>query len=334
MTALVNDATIPRAERADAWVHLAAIARLGGDHNRATEAVDQALELAVDSVPARLQRFLVLVERNIASSARLEFEALRGKLGDPQLEAALDGRLMLAENRLEEAIRTLAAVYEADPRRVDALLLAGAAAARARKDGKAWELCLKKGLRADPHVYPVASLTRFPVRPLDLLKSATGAYEALSTSSEEDPNPALCGGLVAWFSGDLSAADRAFSRVSSIDPRNADAYAYRALIALNRKDVAGAAKLVARGLDSSKSNALVYLAQAQLAALLNKPDAEKTAANQALKVNGSLLSARTSLGEAEARLKQPEEARRALTNVLLMDPLFRDAKRVLYKQEL
>lgn len=334
LTALVNDQSIPRAERGDGYVHLAIIAHIAGDATRAEDAIEKALESNAGSIPARLQKFLLLVDRNVTSSARLELDALKGKLNDSALEAVLEGRLLLAENHPEEAAKLLAATWESTPRRVDALLLGGAAAARARKEGRAWELCLKKGLRADPRVTPIPPLTHLYVRPADLLKAAVGAYEALSPNSDEDPNPALCEGLVAWFSGDLTAADRAFTRVNSIDPRSADAYAYRAYVALLRRDVGGANKLLARGLDSSKLSGNVYLGQALLAAQLNKPDTEKTAAHDALRQNPALLSAKTLLGEAEAKLGDAVSARQGLTTVLLADPLFRDAKRVLYKQGL
>jgi tetratricopeptide (TPR) repeat protein len=212
--------------------------------------------------------------------------------------------------------------------------LAGAAAAKARKDGRAWEFCLKKGLRADPFVRPLPVLSNLTVRPADLLKPALGAYEALSPKSEEDPNPSLCEGLVAWFAEDLTLAEKAFARVNVIDGRNADAYAYRSLIALARHDLAGAARLAGKGLDSSKSNALVHLAQGQVLMQSNRPDAAKTSAANALKANPSLVAGKVLEGEADARLKQNDEARRLLTTVLLNDPLYREAKRVLYKYQL
>ena len=330
---LTTAAELPASERADAWVHLGIIRRLSSEPQKAVEALDHALELRADLVSARLQKFLVLADRGVVSSARLELDALKGKLQDPALEATLEGRLLIAENRLDEALSTLSEVADKDPRRVDALLLAGAAAAKARKDGKAWELCLRRGLKADPRVRPVPSITQLYVRPADLLRPAFGAYERLA-SGDEDPNPLLCEGLVAWHSEDLPSAERAFSRVNSIDPANADAYAFRAMIALARKDFAGATRLAARGVDSNRTNALAYAALGLAQLQASHPDAAKASANLALKNNASLLLAKTVLGEATARLNDAEEARRILTGVLLSDPLYRDAKRVLYKQQL
>ncbi|MDP3152569.1 MAG: tetratricopeptide repeat protein [Archangium sp.] len=334
LTAIVDDAEVPRGEKTDALVHLATIQRIAGDADKASDTIDRALELNPDSVPGRLQKFLILLDKGVSSSARLELDGLKGKLGDKYLESTLEGRLLIAEDRLPEAIQTLSATVEADPRRVDAIFLAGAAAAKARKDGKAWEFCLKRGLRADPNSRPVPSLTHLYVRPADLLKPAIGAYAALVKDLDEDPSPSLCEGLVAWFSEDVAGADKFFLKVTSIDPKNADAYAYRAMVALRRKDVGAALKLSARGMDGSKNNAMLYFGQAQAQSMAGKIDLAKVAAQASLKYGPQLLGPKVILGEGEAAQKNSDEARRVLTSVLLSDPLYRDAKRVLYKHQL
>ena len=334
LQALVDDRETARGERADALVHLAILARMQGDANRASDLLDQALEQTPDSLPAKLQRFLVLLDKGVASGARMELDALKGRLPDKYLEATLEGRLMVAEERLDDAVRVLSGVQEADARRADALLLAAAAAAKGRKDGKAWELCLKRGLKLDPGVLPVASLTNYYVRPADILAPATGAFVALSPNADEDPNPHLCEGLTAWFAGNTAAAEKAFMQVTAIDSRNAPAYAYRGLISLKKKDLAGAAKSVARALDSSKTAALAHYADAVVLMQSNKPDRAKVAATAALKFNPSLLGAKVIMADVEARNGGGDEARRVLTTVLLNDPLYRDAKRVLYKHAL
>ncbi len=334
LTAIVDDAEVPRGEKTDALVHLATIQRIAGDADKASNTIDRALELNPDSVPGRLQKFLILLDKGVSSSARLELDGLKGKLGDKYLESTLEGRLLIAEDRLPEAIQTLSATVESDPRRVDAIFLAGAAAAKARKDGKAWEFCLKRGLRADPNSRPVPSLTHLYVRPADLLKPAIGAYAALVKDLDEDPSPSLCEGLVAWFSEDVAGAEKFFSKVTSIDPKNADGYAYRAMVALRRKDVGGALKLSARGMDGSKTNAMLYFGQAQAQSMAGKIDLAKVAAQASLKYGPQLLGPKVILGDGEAAQNNADEARRVLTSVLLSDPLYRDAKRVLYKHQL
>lgn len=331
---IIDDPELPRGEKTDALVHLAAIQRINGDPNKASDTIDRALDNNPESVPARLQKFLILLDKGVASRARLELDGLKGRLGDKYLEATLEGRLLIAEDRLPEAIQTLSSTVEADPRRVDAIFLAGAAAAKARKDGKAWEFCMKRGLRADPNSRPVPSLTHLYVRPADLLKPAVGAYSALVKDLDEDPSPSLCEGLVAWFSEDPAGAERFFARVTNIDSKNADGYAYRAMAALRRKDIGGALKLSARGMDGSKNNAMLYYSQAQAQVMAGKIDQAKVSAQTSLKFGPQLLGPKVILGDGEASQKNADEARRVLTSVLLSDPLYRDAKRVLYKHQL
>ena len=331
---IIDDAEIPRGEKADALVHLATIQRILGDPSKASDTIERALESNADSVPAKLQKFLILLDKGVTSSARLALDGLKGKLGDKYLEATLEGRLLIAEDRLPEAIQTLSATSEADPRRVDATFLAGAAAAKSRKDGKAWEFCMKRGLKADPNSRPVPSLTHLYVRPADLLKPAVGAYTALVKDLEEDPSPSLCEGLVAWFMEDPALADKHFLKVTNIDPKNGDGYAYRALTALRRKDVGGALKLAARAIDAGKTGSLGYFAQALAQSQGGKIDQAKISAQAALRNGPQLLGPKVIMGDAEAAQKNSDEARRVLTSILLTDPLYRDAKRVLFKHEL
>jgi tetratricopeptide (TPR) repeat protein len=334
LQALVDDPEIAKVEKADVLVHLAAIQRIQGDADKASDTIEKSLEFNADSVSAKLQKFLILLDKGIASSARLELDGLKGKLGDKYLEATLEGRLLIAENRLDDAIQILSATAEADPRRVDAIFLAGAAAARAKKAGKAWEFCMRRGLRADPNSRPVPSLTPLFVRPADLLKIAVGAYAKLAPDLDEDPTPSVCEGMVAWFSEDYATADKHFTKATAVDAKNADSYAYRSLIATRRKDVGGGLKLAARGTEANKANALSWLAHAQALWSANKIDQAKVSAQQAKKVGPQLLMPKVIEGDAEASQKNPDEARRILTTVLLADPLFREAKKVLYKHQL
>lgn len=334
LQALNDDPEIAKVEKADVLVHLATIQRIQGDADKASDTIDKALELNADSVSAKLQKFLILLDKGVASSARLELDGLKGKLGDKYLEATLEGRLLIAENRLDDAVQILSATAESDPRRVDAIFLAGAAAAKGKKAGKAWESCMKRGLRADPFSRPVPSLTPLYVRPADLLKVAVGAYAKLAPDLEEDPTPSVCEGLVAWFSEDYAAADKHFTKATSVDSKNADSYAYRALIATRRKDFGGGLKLSARGIEANKTNAVSWLAQAHAQWSANKIDQAKVSAQQAQKLGPQLLLPKVIVGDAEANQKNPDDARRILTSVLLTDTFYRDAKKVLYKHQL
>ncbi|MGV3622362.1 MAG: tetratricopeptide repeat protein [Archangium sp.] len=334
LNAIIEDPELAKPIRVDALLHLGTLQRVQGETDRAAETLDRALDLTPDSVPVRLQKFLVLLDKGVTSSARLELDGLKGKLGDKHLESTLEGRLLIGENRLDEAMQTLASTIESDPRRVDALLLSGAAAARGRKDGKAWELCLRRGTRLDFASRPVGSMTQLYVRPADLLKPAVGSYNALVKQLDEDPSPSLCEGLIAWFSEDYAGADRLFAKVISIDPKNATAYAYRSFHSLRKKDVASASRYAARSVDSLRTDGNAHLSQALSLMASKKPDQAKVSAQAALKFNPQSLAAKVILGAVEASRKNEDEARRTLTSVLLTDGYYRDAKRVLYEHQL
>jgi cellulose synthase operon protein C len=329
-----TDGDVSKKDQADALTHLAAVHRMRGDLEKARASAEKALELQPDHVAARVQQVVVLAEKGVASEARLTMDSLKGKI-PTSLETLLEGRLLVLENRLPEAITVLSGLADKDPSQTGALLLAGAAAAKLRKDGKAWELCLKRGLKADPLSNPLPALTHFFVRQADVLKPAIGAWAALGGSGgDEDPNPFLCEGLVAWFSDDLATADKYFARVTNIDPRSADGFAFRSLVALKRKDTGAAVAQARKAVAADKAHALARTTLALALIAANKIDAAKIAAAEANALAASLLAPRVVMGDAEARQKNPEVARRLLTGVLLADPQYREAKRVLFKQGL
>ncbi len=334
LNAVVADKDVSNKDLADAYTHLSAAHRVAGDAVKSAEAIEKALELSPESVPAKLQRFVVMVDKNVTSQARLDLDSIKGKLGDPTLDQVLEGRLLFAQGRFEEAAALLGKVHETEPRRAEALLLAGAASARAKQDGKAWEYCLKRGSKLDPLSYAVPAMTQLYVRPADILRPAAGAYASLNPSGYEDPNPELCEGLVAWFSEDNATADKHFARVITIDQKNGDAYAYRAFISLRRKDVGSALRMGGKAVDAVRLNALAHYALAAALMASNKPESAKPEAVNANKLGAQLLAPRVIMGEVEARLKNEAEARRLLTTVLLGDSYYREAKRVLYKQSL
>jgi hypothetical protein len=132
----------------------------------------------------------------------------------------------------------------------------------------------------------------------------------------------------------VATADRHFARVTAIDPKNADGYAYRSLIALRKKDVGTALTQASRGVGANKQHALSSFALAMAQMTANRVDAAKVAATQANKFGPALLGPRVVMGDAEARQNNKADARKLLTGVLLADPWYREAKRALYKQAL
>lgn len=334
LTAIVADQDVSKKDQADALVHLAIVQRLQGDLEKAKDTLDRAIEAQADHLPARVQQVLVLTDKGVASQARLTLDSLKGKL-TPALEAVLEGRLLFLENRFPEAVTGLTALVDKDPSQTGALLLAGAAAAKARMAGKSWELCLKRGLKSDPLSNPLPAMTHLFVRQADVLKPAVGAWSSLGAGGgDEDPNPFLCEGLVAWYSEDLASADKNFARVTSIDPRSADGFAMRSFVGLKRRDVGTAVTQGGKAVGANKAHGLARYSLAIALMTANKVDAAKIEAVEANKLSPALLGPRVVMGDAEARQKNPDQARRLLTGVLLADPTFREAKKALFKQSL
>lgn len=333
LTAVTVDPDITKKEQADAFLHLGIVRRLQGELDRARDAFDKSLEAQPELLPVRVQQVVLLTDRGVASQARLTLDSLKGKL-PVALETLLEGRLLILEGRPADAVPLLTGLADKDPGQVAAVLLAGAAAAKARKDGKAWELCLKRGLRMDPLANPVQALTPLYVRQADVLRQAQGAWSGLGAGNDEDPNPFLCEGLVAWFSDDTATAERHFARVTNIDPKSADGYAFRALLALRRRDVGTAMTQAGRAVGANKGHALAHYSLAMSAMAANKIDLGKIEAIASNKAGPSLLGPRVIMGDVEARQKNEGDARRLLTSVLLADPTFREAKKALYKQSL
>lgn len=332
LRSVVADAEADKADVAQAQVQLAALLRVQGELDGAKATAEAALELRPDSVPARVQLVMALIEKGVPSQARLELETIKGRLPG-KLETVLEGMLMLSESRFDEAVTALVEVADADASRVDALLLAGAAAVKAKKPARAWELCLKRGLQSDPWVMPVPAMAQLYVRPADVLKPAVGAYSELGKGHNDDPNPELCEGLIAYYAELYARSQDRLAKVNVIDGNNVEALAYRALIALKRGDVGGALKYGAKP-SGSKLHPLAQLAAGAGFLAANKLEPAKRALDQANKYAPKMLGPRVLLGDIEARLKSPDEARKYLSRALLSDPLYREAKRVLYKHGL
>ncbi len=188
-------------------------------------------------------------------------------------------------------------------------------------------------MQCDPFTRFNAPLTDNYIRGADILKTAVGAFTNVGGAAGEDPNPFLCEGLIAWYSDNSIAAEKNFSRVNAIDARNVDALSFRALLALKRKDPGTANTLAARAA-SARTHALAHCALGMTLLTANKVDAAKAEIQTCAQFGPALLAPKTALGDIEARQKNPDEARKYLNTVLLSDPLYREAKRVLFKNAL
>ena len=320
--------TMDKRDLAEVLGHLAAAERLGGDLGSAVTSSQQAIDARADDPNAHLQRFLLALDQNDAAQARTHLSAL--KLGNVALEQTLEGRLLYAEGKYPEALAALQRALETDPRRTDAMLLGAAAAARAKNEGKAWELALKRGLKADPlQSGPLPVMARYFVRPSDVLKAARGAFASLSKDAE-DPNVPMAEGLVAWHSQDTTASEAAFNKVITFDPANANGFAMRALVALKKKDLPGATKFASRAVESDRKSGLAHYALGATQFATKQIEPARKTLRIAVDNAPALFAAKVKLAEADLKVKKTTDALNALQAVLLADPSYLDAKRVLY----
>ncbi len=314
----------------EALGHRAATLRLSGDLAGAIASAEKAMALKAMDPHVNLQRFLIALEQGSAPDARAQWPFIKGKLSDDALEGTLEGLLVLKEGNANGAMKLFAAAADKDPRRTDALLLAGAAAAKAKNEGKAWEFVLKRALKVDPRTGgPMPAMARFYVRSADLLKAARGAFEPLSKEAE-DPNPPIAEGLVAWHANDYLAAEKFFAKVTSFDTANGNGLAFRALLALRRKEIPNALKLATRAVASDRQLALTHYALGMALLTSNQFEQAKPEFATAFATEPTFVSARVKLAEIETKQKKPDEARKILSAVLLIDPLCLEAKKALY----
>lgn len=314
----------------EALGHRAAAQRISGELAASIASAEEAISLKALDPHVNLQRFLVATEQGSAAEARAQWPFIKGKLNNPPLEQVLEGTLVLLEGKPNDAMKLFLAAYEADSRRVDALLLAAASAAKAKNESKAWELVLKNGLKADPrYAGPLPVMARYYVRSQDLLRQAKGAFEPLATEAD-DPNVPMAEGLVAWFANDFAGADKHFARAVAVDPGNGHGLAYRAMLALRRKDSANALKLGQKAVAAERQFALAHYAVGAALLATNQFEIAKAPFRTAFELEPKFAAARVKLAEVEFKQKKPEEARKILAAVLLTDPLYFDAKKALY----
>ncbi len=317
-----------RSLQVEALGHRAAVARLQGDAQGAMASADAAIALRSDDPNAHVQKLFASLAAGNAAEARAQLQHL--KLGEPGLEAAFEARVLMGEGKFGDAFDKLKKAVELDPRRTDATLLAGAAAVKAKNEPKGWEWVLAKGYKADP----LQSGPRSPMAPVfisrsDFLAPARGTFAPLA-KDKEDPNPSLAEGLIAWHLGDLTAADAAFVKVISADPTNAQALAYRALVALRRKDAVNGGKHAAKAVASDRTSGVAHLAMGWSLLMTNKAEAARKSLQKAVELAPNLFLARAKLAEADIKVRKVAEAKAAMTQVLLSDPTYAEAKRVLY----
>ncbi|WP_338867009.1 zinc-ribbon domain-containing protein [Myxococcus stipitatus] len=316
---------------AEVLVHLAAAERALGNSDAALKAAEEALGLSQDLPDAHLQVFLVALERKDAEKARKHLDGIKGWTGDRALESVLEGRVLLLEKKPAQALERFTDASSRDERRLDAQLLAGVAAAGAKRREDAFRV-LNQALRADPmRLEPRALVTRFWMRPSDTVRGVEDIILALAENAD-DPGPHLYEGLLRFHQGDLDAADRHFREVLESDSNNAGAMAYRALIALRRGNASEARVMAARAVSAGRQLPVAHLAQGWVLAEAKQVEPAKRSLREALGLSPTLLSAKARLAQLEVPQRR-DDARAQLVSVVGLDPAYLPAKRMLYLLE-
>jgi tetratricopeptide (TPR) repeat protein len=328
---LKNRSNYENPEVADVLVHLAAAERSSGNADAAAKAAEEALTLVKGLPEAHLQVFLVALGRRDAARAREHFMGFRGRLEDVALEKVLEGRLLLLEKKPVEALERFHEAVRLDGRRLDAQLLAGVAAASAKRRDDAFR-ALNSALQSDPlRLEPRSLVTRFWLHPGETVEGMEGAILALA-EGQEDASPLLYEGLLRFHQGALDMADRHFLGVLEVDANNADALAYRSLIALRRNNLAEARRLGERAVEGGRQMPISHLALGLALAEARQVEPAKRSLRDALAVAPGLLSAQARLAELEPPQRK-EQARDTLVKVVGLDPAYLPAKRMLYQLE-
>ena len=246
----------------------------------------------------------------------------------PSLEKVLEGRVRLAEKKPAEAQALFQEAVSLDSRRHDALLLSAIAAAQVGRRDDAFRTFFQV-LQSDPmrlNPRPVATL--YFVRSGETLAGMNGSVEVLSTSREDVSGP-LYEGLLLFLLGDRAGAERELKDVLELDPSNAGAAAYMALLSLQRGDAAKARSFSARAVAAGRRCRWRTWPTVWPCSESKQVEPAKRSLRDALTLAPGLLSAEVKLAELElASNKEAAQAR--LLKVVGLDSSYLPAKRLLF----
>jgi len=314
---------------AELLLHLSTTERLSNNLEASAKAGREALQLVKNNPAVHLQLLLVALARKDAAEASAHLPALKGHLGDPSLEKMLEGRIRLLERKPAEAIAPFTEAAKLDPRRTDALLLAGVAAAQEGRRDESFRF-FAQAIQADPlRLTPRPVITPFYLRNAEFLVGLEGAVAA-TARGEDDLLPHLYEGLLRFHLGDASTAEKMFKKVAEVDATHAPSFALRTLLAMGRKDMNSARTYAARAVDGGRQVAIAHLAQGLVLAESKQVEPAKRSLRDAIQLAPRLYAAEVKLDELEAA-SSPALVKERLVRLLGLDPSYLPAKRVLYQ---
>jgi predicted Zn-dependent protease len=313
-------------------VHLAAAQRAEGDVDAADASAQEALKIRADDPAAHLQAFLIELDRGAAPAAAKHWPFLVGRLDDAALEKVLEGRLRVAEGRFPDAAEAFEKSYGQDPRRLDAAILAGVAAARASARTEAF-----KDLFAAAHLDPTRSeprpaVTRFYLQPGESLRGTEGYVIKLASGGDETVAK-LDEALILYHHHQLDRADKLLNEVLALDDNNALAHALKSLVVLDRGDRPAARAQAALAVRGDRELALAHYAQARASLAGGDVDGALRALRETVARAPSFGAGALALAQIEIQRKDLKAARERLMHLVAVDPSYVAAKRALYVLE-
>ena len=250
------------------------------------------------------------VARKDATAAAEHLASLKGHLDMPVVEKMLEGRLRLLERKPAEAMTLFMEASRLDPRYVDALILAGVAAAQDGRRDEAFRV-LAQAIQGDPlRLAPRPAVTPFYMRSGELLEGLDGSIMAAGRGAD-DLLALLYEGFLRFHQGEGAAAEKLLKKVNDIDTNNALASAYRTFIAMGRKDMKSAKAHAARAVVGGRQVAIAHLAQGLVLVESKELEPAKRSLREAVTLAPKLYSAEVKLGELEGASSRDSVRERA-----------------------
>ncbi len=174
--------------------------------------------------------------------------------------------------------------------------------------------------------------TRFYLQPQDALRGVDGMARKLD-ANPQDPMPRVYEAVVRFHQGDLAAADRFLGEALAIEPENALAHAWRALVGLGRGQKDRALGDGALAVTGAKQLAIAHYAHGRALAAAGQREPAARELRETLRLAPDFLAAEVALAALEAEAGSREAAEARLQRVTGIDPSDLEAKRALYQLE-
>jgi tetratricopeptide (TPR) repeat protein len=312
-------------ELADAQVGLARLARVAGETATASSAASAAVRLSPNDPMTHVQALLVDLDRGAPAAAAAHLPPILANLEDTGLAALLEGRVRAAEGHWQSAAEAFERAVEADPRRTDARLWAGAAWAAVGDRDHALR-SVAPALEADPFRDGPGIP---PLWPGDGLKGA-GDRLALLSKEDRDALPLLAESVLRFHQGDTAAAEQGLDRILKSGGQQPLVLAWKSVLAGARGDSAGALSSAREAVARGRASGFAQFALGS--ALLATGDVEgaRKVLRDAQSTAPGLLVVQIKLAEVEARTGGVASARERLQRVIVLDPEYASARRALY----